>query len=92
MEFLRLLGTVKGRDLDYKYTVYGKTNCTWCSKATDLLDSLGLPYSYIPLDIHRERLVWFKEIRGFTTVPQVFLGDTHIGGYTELKEYLSDEL
>lgn len=70
------------------YTVYGRSGCEYCDKALDLLDECGLAYKYIPLDVHRERLVWFKEIRGFTKVPQVFLGDTHIGGYTELEASL----
>ena len=71
------------------YVVYGRSNCEFCEKALDLLDQNGLAYKYIPLDVQKEKLKWFKEVMGFTSVPQVFLYDTHIGGYNELREHLT---
>lgn len=73
-----------------KYVVYGRSGCSFCDKAVGLLDSLGLPYCYIPLDTHKEHLALFKYAR-FTTVPQVFgLDGQLVGGYTELEALLKE--
>lgn len=68
------------------YKIYGKPSCPYCVKATDLLYSLGKQFTYIDVSEDAEALAYIKA-QGFTTVPQVYLGEDHIGGYTELEQY-----
>ena len=66
-----------------KYIIYTQKNCAFCKKAKELLDEAG--------EVYEERLLntpaKIKRFRdsGHKTVPQIFL---HIGGYTELEEFL----
>ena len=73
-----------------RFTVFGKEGCGFCVRAKKVLEDGGLPFRYI--DIHKEGIS--KEGLEKTvgkpveTVPQVFHGQTHIGGFTELDAYL----
>lgn len=67
--------------------VYGKDNCVFCEKAKDLLQSKGLSYEYIDVYEDESALTMFQE-NGLKTVPQIWVDHHHVGGYTELVEYL----
>ena len=65
----------------------GKPNCTYCEKAKDYCDKREIPYEYFDMSEHTE----VKDLvvaMGAETVPQIFDGFKHIGGYEELLEYL----
>jgi glutaredoxin 3 len=49
-----------------------------------LLDSRKVSYEAIDVDGDREAREWLVEVTGRTTVPQIFIGDRPIGGYTDL--------
>ena len=66
-----------------KYIIYTQKNCAFCKKAKHLLDEAGEVYEERLLDTPA-KIKRFKEA-GHKTVPQIFL---HIGGYTELEEFL----
>lgn len=72
-----------------KFIIYSKETCSFCRRAKELLDSVGLEYEERNLvdfpDMHR----YFVE-SGFRTVPQIYYKDDHIGGYTDLEQYLLD--
>lgn len=70
-----------------KFLVYGKANCPWCEKATGLLDSLGHPTDYINLTDHPAKRQDLMD-QGHRTVPVVYHGQTLVGGYEALVEYL----
>jgi glutaredoxin 3 len=58
--------------------------CGYCVRAKTLLESRGLEFEEISLDDDpgfRRRLL---ELTGNWTVPQIFVDDEPIGGYTEL--------
>ena len=64
--------------------VYTKRNCAYCVRAKALLQKKGVPYEEIDVegdDGRRDRLV---EVTGQRTVPQIFVGDVHVGGYSDL--------
>jgi glutaredoxin 3 len=64
--------------------IYSTTYCPYCHNAKALLDRKGVPYQDIDVtddDAAREKLV---ATTGMRTVPQIFVGETHIGGFTEL--------
>lgn len=79
------------------FTVYSKPNCTFCNQAKQLLASKSLAYKEVEIDVGQQQLLGktyvpaseLKEkVPTARTVPQIFDGETHIGGFTELKEYL----
>ena len=64
--------------------IYTTRWCGFCVRAKTLLDSRKLPYEEISLDddpAFRQKLL---EMTGRWTVPQIFIDDVPIGGYTEL--------
>jgi glutaredoxin len=67
-----------------------KSNCPWCDKAKDLLADYEIFFSEVSVDYNDELRTILKAF-GQTTVPQIFFGTTHIGGYTELATYLEQK-
>lgn len=66
-------------------TLYSTDWCPYCKNAKAFLTSKGVPYDEIDLtddDAGREALV---QKTGRRTVPQMFVGDVHIGGYDDLR-------
>lgn len=64
--------------------VYATKTCPFCTMAKSLLDGKELKYDLI--DVGTDRSMWqaMQEKSGRNTVPQVFVGDHHIGGFDEL--------
>ena len=64
--------------------MYSTTWCGYCVRAKALLERRGLEYDEIVMDddpAFRQKLL---ELIGRWTVPQIFIDDVPIGGYTEL--------
>lgn len=63
------------------WTVYGQDNCVYCKKAINMLkiEGEGAKVTYRHIKEH-------PDPKQFKTVPQIYRGDQHIGGYTELYE------
>lgn len=66
--------------------MYTKGYCSFCYAAKNLLTKRGLPFEEVSLsgDATAEREM--QKLTGRTTVPQILINDTPIGGYTELVE------
>lgn len=73
------------------YMIYGKPSCPYCERAKSLLHGLGLDYTYVDLSQDLSKLEEFKQ-QGFRTVPIIYHGDTLVGGYAQLEEYLLDSV
>ncbi|QPG06966.1 glutathione S-transferase N-terminal domain-containing protein [Salinimonas marina] len=71
-------------------TIYGSKGCTFCVKAVELLTEKELPFDYYDIKVpeQKDKLDFIKN-QGLRTIPQVYQGDTHIGGYQELVRYLN---
>lgn len=68
-----------------KIRIYSTTWCAYCRSAKAFFDKKGISYEEIDLtgdDAGREALV---ERTGRTSVPQIFIGDHHVGGYDDLR-------
>ena len=68
-------------------TIYTTTSCSYCVRAKALLGRKGVPYKEVDVtgdDAARERLVEISD--GAKTVPQIWVGTEHVGGYTDLAE------
>ena len=70
--------------------IYGKKNCPQCEQAKALLDSKSLGYEYIDLGSNIEAMREAKA-KGWRSVPQIIIDDTHVGGYKDVVEFLTKE-
>lgn len=64
--------------------VYSKDYCPYCDRAKALLKRKGIPFKAIELENDPEGFEVLKAKTGWLTVPQIFIGDRMIGGYTDL--------
>lgn len=71
------------------FTIYTKSDCLWCVKAKELMKNLGANFVELKLDIDyvKENLRKIVPEHLLLTVPQIFVYNTHIGGYDDLLEY-----
>jgi len=73
------------------YVVITRDQCNFCDQAKALLKGANLPY--VEYNIQSDSSKWLLSLlkrSSITTVPQIFNEKgTHIGGYTELKEWLT---
>ena len=66
--------------------VYSGRLCTYCNAAKRLLESKGVKYQEIMIDIDQSMRKEMEKLSGRTSVPQIFIGDTHVGGFDDLAE------
>lgn len=64
--------------------MYTRGYCPFCVRAKQLLDSLGVAYDEIAVDGDEARWQEMKTLSGRRTVPQIWIGDTHVGGCDDL--------
>jgi len=66
-------------------TIYTKCACSYCHAAKDLLREKNVPFEEISVDADWTAQVRMSErANGRWTVPQIFIGETHVGGYDDL--------
>jgi glutaredoxin 3 len=68
-----------------KVVVYTANPCPYCSRAKELLNRRSIPFEEI-LVSWEDEAAWQELLKrsGMKTVPQIFVGDECVGGYTEL--------
>lgn len=65
--------------------MYSARVCGYCQMAERLLTAKGVTdIDKVLVDVAPERRAEMIERSGRTTVPQIFIGDTHVGGYSDL--------
>ena len=65
--------------------VYSTRVCPYCVMAKRLLESKGVPFNEVRVDADvAQRDERLRRSGGRRTVPQVFVGDHHVGGFEEL--------
>jgi glutaredoxin 3 len=67
-----------------KFTVYYSPFCPYCTMAFRLLEQLEQEYNSINLMEYPEKRSEMESRSQRTSVPQIFLGDIHIGGYDDM--------
>lgn len=70
-------------------TIYSRPNCTWCEQSKALLESKGLEYNELMLDLDVTVEQLKQLVPGAKSVPQIMDDGLYVGGFKELKEYLS---
>jgi glutaredoxin 3 len=65
--------------------IYTKSFCPYCWRAKMLLQAKGAEFKEIPVDFGgAEKETMVQRARGRTTVPQIFIGEMHVGGCDDL--------
>ena len=81
------------------FKIFSKPNCTFCTQAKQLLESRDMSFEELVIDVGQEKqdgvtYVQAADLKALVptarTVPQIFHNESHIGGFTELKRYLTE--
>lgn len=68
-----------------KIDIYTKATCFFCARAKALLEQKGVSFNEIKIDANPElRPEMIERSNGGYTVPQIFIGDKHVGGCDDL--------
>ena len=62
-----------------------KNPCPYCDRAKVLLDNKGFKYEVVDLTDNQDELEAWKAKTGWKTVPMIFINDSLIGGYNDLR-------
>ena len=65
-------------------TVYTSAMCGYCSAAKNFLRSKGLEWTEVRIDLDPDAREKMMARARRTSVPQIFIGETHVGGYDDL--------
>lgn len=66
-------------------TIYTTDYCGYCRAAKRFFEQKGFAYEEIDLSDDDAGRAALRERTGRTTVPQIFVGDTHVGGYDDMR-------
>lgn len=64
--------------------VYTADWCPYCNRAKNLLSSKGIPFEEINVDQEPHLRAEISQKTGHKTIPQIFIGDHFVGGFSEL--------
>ena len=67
-----------------KVKVFVTTHCSYCNMAKRFLAANGIEFETIDVTTDAARRDWLVSTTGQRTVPQIFVGDTSVGGYSDL--------
>jgi glutaredoxin 3 len=65
-------------------TIYTKPYCPYCVRAVDLLEQKGVDFTEVEAAFDPERRAEMIQRSGRATFPQIFVGETHIGGCDDM--------
>ena len=64
--------------------IYTKSWCPYCHSAKDLLTRKGVAFEEVDVTSDREGEAAMVKRAGRNSVPQIFIGSTHVGGCDDL--------
>jgi len=67
-----------------KVLMYTTAVCPYCQMAERLLVAKGVEVDKVRVDLDPARRAEMMEKTGRRTVPQIYIGETHVGGYDDL--------
>jgi glutaredoxin 3 len=71
--------------MNAKVLMYSTAVCPYCVRAEQLLNRKGVTeIDKVRVDLEPQRRAEMMERTGRRTVPQIYIGDTHVGGCDEL--------
>lgn len=72
-----------------KATVWSKDNCPYCVSAKQLLTLKGIEFEEKKIGEGYTKEQLLEAVPSARSVPQIFLGEQYIGGFTHLQEYFN---
>jgi glutaredoxin 3 len=75
-----------------RITIYTTTYCGFCRQAKHLLEDQEVQYTEINVTDDDNKRAWLVQVTGQRTVPQIFIEDQPIGGYTDLFELVKNNV
>ena len=67
--------------------IYSKDDCPYCDKAKLLLSKKGVSFIHeIRVDLDPNSAIHISRYVNKRTVPQIFIGNKYVGGYSDLEE------
>ena len=70
--------------------VWSKDNCTFCDQAKALLQQRNIAYEERKIGYGYSREDLLEAVPTARTLPQIFVNNNHIGGFTELRKYIEE--
>lgn len=67
-----------------KVTIYSSDYCPYCSRAKVLLTQRGAQFEEFVVDGKADLRAKMAQLAGRTSVPQIFIGERHVGGCDDL--------
>lgn len=71
--------------------IWSNANCSYCEQAKALLTQRGIQFEEKKIGNGFSKEDLLEAVPTARTVPQIFINDQLVGGFTELKNYLSKE-
>ncbi len=71
-------------------SMYCTQTCPYCNRAELLLNKKGMQVRKIFIDSDPDEMTSMINITGRRTVPQIFIGELHVGGFDDLAELDSE--
>jgi glutaredoxin 3 len=66
--------------------IYSTGWCNYCQRARKLLEKKGVSFTDIDIESAPEKRTEMQARSGRRSVPQIFIGDTHVGGCDDLHD------
>ena len=73
-----------------KFLIFTKYRCSYCDRAKILIEQKGYEYDSINIEDKNNIDLLLKMNKNARTMPQIFIDDKLIGGYTDLVKYFED--
>jgi glutaredoxin len=73
-----------------KTIVWSKDNCTFCDQAKALLEQRNIAYEEKKIGYGYTRENLLEAVPTARSVPQIFVNNNYIGGFTELRRYIEE--
>jgi glutaredoxin 3 len=67
-----------------KVQIYTTQWCPYCHAAKSLLADKGVAFEEVNAEDPEVRMQMVERANGRRTVPQIFIGETHVGGYDDM--------
>ena len=73
-----------------EFLIFTKYRCSYCERAKALIEQKGFEYKSINIEDDNNIDILLKKNKYARTMPQIFINDKLIGGYTDLVEYFEE--
>ena len=73
-----------------KFLIFTKYRCSYCDRAKTLIEQKGYEYESINIDEDNNIEILLEKNKYARTMPQIFINDKLIGGYTDLVKYFEE--